>query len=102
MTDALRNEVILSKTVLERLEVIDQDFPNARARGHELPARGDKRYPNPDPGWGCDRTPKGSQATGSLPEEKEVQGSLPASKEVKGVLPRNAKEIKGVLPKEIT
>ena len=31
-TDALRSEVILSKTVLQKLEVIDEDFPNARAR----------------------------------------------------------------------
>merc|ERR1711894_646154 len=75
VTDALRSEVILSKTVLEKLEVIDQDFPNARARG-ELKARDDKRYPNPDPGWGCNRTPKGYHTSGLLPED-HASGSLP-------------------------
>ena len=62
VTDALRSEVILSKTVLEKLEVIDQDFPNARARDG-------KRYPNPDPGWGCNRTPKGYHTSGLVPED---------------------------------
>ena len=33
VTSALKNEVILSKTVLEKLEVIDPDFPNVKARG---------------------------------------------------------------------
>ena len=32
VTDKLKDEVILSKTVLESLEVIDSDFPNAKVR----------------------------------------------------------------------
>ena len=38
VTDKLRNEVILSKTVLENLEVIDPDFPNAKVRSRGLQA----------------------------------------------------------------
>ena len=36
VTNALKNEVILSRTVLEKLEVIDADFPNAKARTRSL------------------------------------------------------------------
>ena len=32
VTDKLKNEVILSNTVIEALEVIDPDFPNAKVR----------------------------------------------------------------------
>ena len=32
VTDKLKNEIILSKTVLENLEVINPDFPNAKVR----------------------------------------------------------------------
>ena len=38
VTDKLRNEIILSKTVLENLEVIDPDFPNAKVRSRGLQA----------------------------------------------------------------
>merc|ERR1711893_128928 len=66
VTSALKNEVILSRTVLEKLEVIDPDFPNAKARSRSI------------------------QTPGSSPEpSKEVSGSLPElAKEVKGPLPK--------------
>ena len=65
VTDKLRNEVILSKMVLENLEVIDPDFPNAKIRSHGLQA--------------------------PMPEKaKEVQGPMPESaKEVPGPTPKN-------------
>ena len=36
ITNKLKNEVILSKTVFEALEVIDKDFPNVKARNYGL------------------------------------------------------------------
>ena len=100
VTGALRNEVILSRTVLEKLEVIDPDFPNAKTRGK---------------GKGKGSDPKGSDPKGPEKERsramtvrmprnyrvkvaKKVQGSLPEPFSLTGSLPKVTKKVQGTLP----
>ena len=69
-----KKAMVAANTVLEKLEVIDADFPNAKVRN--------------------------VQTLGSLQEPaKEVVGSLPMNaKEVLGSLPKVAKGVPGSLP----
>ena len=64
VTDKLKNKVILSKTVLEALEVIDPDFPNAKVRSFR----------------GLQASLGGAPGVGLLPEEGLLYpGSSPGS-----------------------
>merc|ERR1711894_651886 len=52
VTDALRSEVILSKTVLQKLEVIAEDFPNARSPSRDCLSGSLPETTTPSPRYG--------------------------------------------------